>query len=63
MNIISSHRTPKTDPPTCMSIGLRNPSHLRQWHLAHRQTIATRSCRYIGLALFYASEVRLGQYP
>ena len=63
MNIISSHRTAKADPPTGMSIGLLNPSHLRQQDLEHRDTIATRSCRYTGLALSYATEVRHGQYP
>jgi hypothetical protein len=61
MNIISSHRTIKTNPPTCMSVGLLNSSHLRQQHLEHRETIAVRSRRHIGLALSYASEVRHGQ--
>jgi hypothetical protein len=61
MNIISSHRTAKTDPVTCMSVGLPNPSRLRRQHLEHRETIAFRSCQHIGLALSYASEVRHGQ--
>jgi hypothetical protein len=63
MNIISSHRTIKTDPPTCMSVGLLNSSQLRHRHFEHRETIAVRSCLHIGLALFYATEVRHGQYP
>ena len=63
MNIISSHRTAKTDPPTCMSVGLLNPSRLRHQHLEHRKTIAVRSCLDSGLALSYATEVRHGQYP
>jgi len=63
MNIISSHRTVKTDPPTCMSVGLLNSSHLRRQHLEHREAIAVRSCRHIGLPLFYATEVRHGQRP
>jgi hypothetical protein len=63
MNIISSHRTAKADPPTCVSIGLLNSSHLRQQHLEHRETIAIRSCQHVGPVLFYATEVRHGQYP
>jgi len=63
MNIISSHRTAKADPPTCMSIGLLNSSHLRHQHLEHRETIAVRSRLHIGLPLSYATEVRHGQRP
>jgi hypothetical protein len=63
MNIISSRRTIKTDPPTCISLGWLNSSHLRHSHLEYRETIAVRSCQHIGLALFYTSEVRHGQYP
>jgi len=63
MNIISSHRTVKTDPPTCMSARLLNSSHLRRWRLEHRKAIAVRSCLDSGLALSYATEVRHGQYP
>jgi hypothetical protein len=63
MNIISSHRTATADPPTCMSIGLPNSSHLGQRHLERGETIAIRSCRYIELTLFYATEVRHGQRP
>jgi hypothetical protein len=62
MNIISSHRTAKTDPVTGISVGLLTPSHLRHQHLEHRETIAVRSRLPIGLALSYASEVRHGQY-
>jgi len=61
MNIISSHRTVKTDPPTFMSVGLLDPSHLRHRRLENRETMAARSCRRIGLPLFYATEVRHGQ--
>ena len=63
MNIISSHRTAKTDPVTCMSVGSLIPSRLRYQHFEHRETIAIRSCQHIGSALSYASEVHHGQYP
>jgi hypothetical protein len=63
MNIISSHRTAKTDAPACMSVGLLNSSHLRHQHREHRETIAVRSLLRIGLALFCATEVRHGQRP
>jgi hypothetical protein len=63
MNIISSHRTAKGNPPTWAPVGLQNPSRLRHQHLEHRETIAVRSCLHIGLALSCATEVRHGQYP
>jgi hypothetical protein len=63
MNIISSHRTAKTDPVTYILVGLLTPSHLRHQHLEDRETIAVRSRLHIGLALSYASGVRHGQYP
>jgi hypothetical protein len=63
MNIISSHRTPKTDPPSFMSVGSLIPSRLRPQHIEHRETIAVRSWLDSGLALSYATEVRHGQYP
>ena len=63
MNIISSHRTDKADPPTFMSVGSLIPSRLRHQHLEHREAIVVRWCQHIGLPLFYATEVRHGQRP
>jgi hypothetical protein len=63
MNIISSYRTAKRNPPTWMPVGLLNPSRLRHRHFEHRKAIAVRSCLDSGLALSYATEVRHGQRP
>ena len=63
MNIISSHRSAKADPPTFMLVGSLIPSRLRYQHFEHRKAIAIRSCQHVGLPLFYATEVRYGQRP